>query len=619
MSLRMHVTSPRPAMPTKVRCPNPACRHVVVVPDHLLGRKMRCAFCGTKLLVPAPNHHHSRRPASATIGELIGRYELRDLLGEGTFGKVYLAYDPQLEREIALKVLRRELLHAKNAVARLLREAKAAAKMHHPHIVPVYDAGQIGGRYYIAAAYIPGENLANCIPPEGMDPRRAARIVSQLAQALGYAHRQGVLHRDVKPANAMLDEEDRVYLMDFGLAAWLEHEASARLTTEGVAIGTPAFMAPEAAQHLVSMGPAADQYSAGVVLYQLLTGRLPFDGPPAALIYHLLHSPPPRPSEWRMDIDPVLEDIVMRTLAKQPADRFASCDEFSQALEMWLASQPPLPPLPTMVLPALPQADEATPINVSSPGITGRTTVPDPPSPLSSLATSHRTKTEAKGPWMSPEVRSAAEAGYAPAQNFLARCLRAGVGVAADPTQAVCWFVAAAEQGYAPAQFELGQCHAQGIGVTADSRMAFRWYRAAAEQGYAPAQRLVGMCYAAGTGVVLDLEEAVRWYRSAADQGDAAAQILLGLACEAGTGTIPNPVEAVRWFRLAAEQDDAEGQFHLGRCFEEGIGVPADHNVALRWYRKAALQGHGLAKGRLVELRQASLSYTTGGWGNTHF
>lgn len=617
MSYRMHVAGPRQAMPTKLRCPNPACRRIVVVPDHLLGRKMRCAFCGTKLLVPAPNHHYSRRPTLTTDGNLIGRYELRDLLGEGTFGKVYLAYDPQLEREVALKVLRRELLHAKNAVARLLREAKAAAKMHHPHIVPVYDAGQINGWYFIAAAYIPGENLANCIPPEGMDPRRAARIVSQLAQALGYAHRQGVLHRDVKPANAMLDEEDQVFLMDFGLAAWLEHEASARLTTEGAAIGTPAFMAPEAAKQLVSMGPAADQYSAGVVLYQLLTGRLPFDGPPAALIYHLLHTPPPRPSEWRMDIDPVLEDIVMRTLAKQPADRFASCDEFSQALEMWLASQPPLPPLPTMVLPALPQPNEATPINLSSPGPTSRTTLPDQPSPVSSSAGG--CGDGVPGPWLSPEVRAAAEAGYAPAQNYLARCLRAGVGVSADPTQAVCWFVAAAEQGYAPAQFELGQCHAQGIGVAADSRLAFRWYRAAAEQGYAPAQRLVGTCYAEGTGVVLDPEEAVRWYRAAADQGDAPAQILLGLASETGAGTVPNPAEAARWFRLAAEQDDAEGQFHLGRCYEGGLGVPVDYNMALRWYRKAALQGHGLAKGRLVELRQASLSYYSGGWGNTHY
>jgi TPR repeat protein/serine/threonine protein kinase len=589
----------------------------VVVPEHLLGRKMRCAFCGSKLLVPAPNDHYSRRSGSTTDGNLIGRYELRALLGQGTFGKVYLAYDPQLEREVALKVLRRELLHTKNAVARLLREAKAAAKMHHPHIVPVYDAGHVSGWYYIAAAYIPGENLANCIPPEGMDPRRAARIVSQLAQALGYAHRQGVLHRDVKPANAMLDEEDQVYLMDFGLAAWLEHEASARLPTEGVAIGTPAFMAPEAAQQLVTMGPAADQYSAGVVLYQLLTGRLPFDGPPVALIYHLLHTPPPRPSEWRMDIDPVLEDIVMRTLAKQPAERFASCDELSQALEMWLASQPPLPPpLPTMVLPALPLPDEATPKN-SLPSATGRTTLPDLPSPV--LAQGAGCGAETRGPWLSPEVRTAAEAGYAPAQNYLARCLRAGVGLPADPTQAVCWFVAAAEQGYAPAQFELGQCHAQGIGVTADSRLAFRWYRAAAEQGYAPAQRLVGICYGEGTGVVLDPEEAVRWYRAAADQGDAAAQILLGLAYETGTGTVPNPVEAVRWFRLAAEQDDAEGQFHLGRCYEKGIGVPTDHNVALRWYRKAALQGHGLAKGRLVDLRQASLSYITGGWGNGRF
>lgn len=607
MSLCLHDAEPRVAMPTKVRCPNPTCRRVVVVPEHLLGRKIRCAFCRTKLLVPAPDGHFSRRllQSSPTAGELIGRYELRAILGEGTFGKVYLAYDPQLEREVALKVLRRELLDAKNAIARLLREAKAAAKMHHPNIVPVYDAGRIEGLYFIAAAFIPGENLANCIPPEGMDPRRAARIVSQLAQALGYAHRQGVLHRDVKPANAMLDDEDNVYLMDFGLAAWLEQEASSRLTTEGVAIGTPAFMAPEAAQRRsVAMGPGADQYSAGVVLYQLLTGRLPFDGPPPALVYHLLHSPPPRPSEWRMDIDPILEDIVMRTLAKHPRDRFASCEEFSQALEMWLASQPPLPPaLPTVVLPALPSPNEATP-PPSGLGSAGSTTIPDLPPESSKV-----------GPWLSPEVRSAAEAGYAPAQNYLARCMRSGVGLPADPVQAVWWFVAAAEQGHAAAQFELGHCYAHGVGVSADARDAFRWYRAAAEQGYAPAQRQLGTFYARGAGVMLNAEEAVRWYRSAAEQGDAPAQILLGLAHEAGEGAVQSYVEAMRWFRMAAEQDEAEAQYHLGRCHEEGLGVPADRNEALRWYRRAALQGHVAAKRRLVDLRQSYPTYVAGGWG----
>ncbi|HMP01852.1 MAG TPA: serine/threonine-protein kinase, partial [Gemmatales bacterium] len=537
--------------------------------------------------------------------DLIGRYELRAVLGEGTFGKVYLAYDPKLEREVALKVLRRELMGAKNAIARLLREAKAAAKMHHPHIVPLYDAGKVGSVYFIAAAYIPGENLANCIPPEGMDPRRAARIVSQLAQALGYAHRQGVLHRDVKPANAMLDEEDQVYLMDFGLAAWLEQEAVARITTEGVAIGTPAFMAPEAARRRpTSIGPASDQYSAGVVLYQLLTGRLPFDGPAPALVYHLLHSPPPRVSEWRLDIDPVLEDICMRTLAKEAEERFESCEELSQALELWLATQPPLPPpLPTVVLPALPSPNEVTPLGIDVNG-TSATTIPD------LLASGKKVE-----PWLSPEVRQWAEAGYAPAQNYFARCLRQGVGVPRDPMQAVWWFVAAAEQGHPAAQFELGHCYAHGVGVSADERDAFRWYRAAADQGYPPAQRHVGLCLARGAGARRDLDEAVRWYRAAAQQGDAGAQILLALAHEAGEGAVQSYLEAQRWLRLAAEQDEAAAQYHLGRIFDEGLGVPTDRNEALRWYRRAALQGHPDAKQRLIELRAAQANYAIPGWG----
>src|SRR5205807_1426879 len=208
-----------------------------------------------------------------------GRHQARGKLGTGAFGTVYRAYDPHLDREVALKVLRPEALSSPQAVERFRREARAAAKMHHPHIVPVYDAGEHQGQHFIASAFIHGRTLASAIPEDGLHPRRAAHLAAELAEALAYAHEQGVLHRDVKPANALLDGDDTLYLADFGLAGWAG-QAGSRLTQAGSVMGTPAYIAPEQALgDTPHVGPAADQYSAGVVLYELLTGQVPFGGP----------------------------------------------------------------------------------------------------------------------------------------------------------------------------------------------------------------------------------------------------------------------------------------------------------------------------------------------------
>ncbi|HVS39253.1 MAG TPA: bifunctional serine/threonine-protein kinase/formylglycine-generating enzyme family protein [Gemmataceae bacterium] len=271
----------------------------------------------------------------------IARYQVRELLGSGAFGAVYRAFDPQLERDVALKVLRPELTASTLAVERFLREAKAAARLRHPHIVPVHDAGRAGDVHYIASAFIRGRTLASAVRPGGVDPRQAAVWTMQLASALGYAQQQGVLHRDVKPANAMLDESGALQLMDFGLAAWTQDE-STRLTQEGTVMGTPAYMSPEQADgDTANVGPASDVYSAGVVLYQLLTGRLPFEAPrTAGLVYQIVHTAPPPPSARRPGLDPALETICLKAIAKRPAERFATGEEMAAALRSWLAGVP---------------------------------------------------------------------------------------------------------------------------------------------------------------------------------------------------------------------------------------------------------------------------------------
>ncbi len=333
-------------------------------------RPVRCKRCKTKFSIPPDAGAEPGLPA------VIDRYVVRELLGKGLFGAVYRAFDPRLERDVALKVLRPEMMTSPQAVERFLREAKSAAKLLHPHIVPVYDAGHSGDAYYIASAFIKGMTLASAIPEEGgVEPRRAAVLTAQLASALGEAHRQGILHRDVKPANAMLDEQGLLHLMDFGLAGWTQDE-NTRLTRLGAVMGTPAYMAPEQATgDTKRVGSASDLYSAGVVLYELLTSRLPFEGGhPAALVYLIMHTDPVSPSQRRPGLDAGLEAICLKAMAKKPEDRFASGEEMARALANWAPTALPLAqPMET----ALPPARPARP---TPPIVRSKATVARPPS-----------------------------------------------------------------------------------------------------------------------------------------------------------------------------------------------------------------------------------------------
>ena len=285
----------------------------------------------------------AKAPAAATSSKRIGRFEIRARLGAGAFGVVYRAYDPQLQREVALKVLHPEMLNHPDRVARFQREARSAAQLRHANIVPVFDIGQDGSQYYIASAYIAGQTLHDALDNKPMPFQRAARIVRDLADAVGYAHRQGVVHRDLKPANILLDENDAPQLVDFGLSARQEtepQEKANRLTRLGAVIGTPAYMAPEQASGQTGeLQPSADQYSLGVILYELLCGRPPFEGPPALVLYKLSHATPATPRSLNSSVPPELEGICLKAMAPRPEDRFADCQALADALRRWLDSQ----------------------------------------------------------------------------------------------------------------------------------------------------------------------------------------------------------------------------------------------------------------------------------------
>ena len=338
-------------MPIAVSCPE--CGKVYQLPEESLGRKANCKSCGnafrvqTGIEVPQANRSvgdgvsgsKSRISSSDTLPAQIGRFQILDKLGAGAFGTVYKAYDPVLEREVAVKVPNPGLLSSERDKQRYLREPKAAGQLHHPNIVPVFEASLDGDNIFIVSAFIKGRTLEKAIEEKRPDLRRAATLVMKLARALQYAHENGIVHRDVKPANIMLDAKGEPLLMDFGLARI--QESAEKLTMNEAVLGTPAYMSPEQAAHNnESVGPASDQYSLGVILFEMLCGQRPFSGPAAIVMSLVMKQEPPVPRSLNPKLPRDLETICLKAMAKEPKKRFADCQELADDLERWLQDEP---------------------------------------------------------------------------------------------------------------------------------------------------------------------------------------------------------------------------------------------------------------------------------------
>jgi tetratricopeptide (TPR) repeat protein/tRNA A-37 threonylcarbamoyl transferase component Bud32 len=270
-----------------------------------------------------------------------GPYEILAELGRGGMGVVYKARHPQLDQIVALKVLLAGDMASKTQVKRFQKEAELAGKLKHPGIVAIHDVGTIDDRHYFTMDFIEGVALNDRVKARDLPLRQAVQVARDLARALGHAHQNGVIHRDVKPANIILDAEGRPHLTDFGLAREADVLDSARLTREGATVGTPFYMSPEQARgDLAAVGPSTDIYALGVVLFEMLTFEHPFKATgQVELTRRILTEPPPRLTELEPAIDAEVEAIVLKALEKDPQDRFVTADAFADELDRYLRGE----------------------------------------------------------------------------------------------------------------------------------------------------------------------------------------------------------------------------------------------------------------------------------------
>ncbi len=356
-------------MTTQTKCPT--CLTVYSIQDSVIGKTVNCRSCNTAFAAqPAARTAGGSGSAPALVsdssaGGLIGgRYQELSVLGDGTFGKVVKAFDRHLKREVAVKLLKPAALASVEAVQRFEREADVMAAMRHPNVLPIYDKGEHAGGRYLVCMLVNGNSVDKLIPVGGWkDPREAVGHAITLCRTLQDVYsKHGVLHRDIKPAN-MLIEDGHLFLADFGMAGFRGQSAlgsdtpgdEQRLKTlANVTIGTPAYMPPEQAIYDPDkVGPWSDVYGVGAVLYHLLTGRLPIPG--LKSLMDILQVIPDPPSRIRSALDPALDPIILKALAKPPQDRYQTGQQFADALARWrdgtaggpvLAGTPLAVPLP---------------------------------------------------------------------------------------------------------------------------------------------------------------------------------------------------------------------------------------------------------------------------------
>ena len=324
-------------------------------------------------------------------GMQVGPYQILERLGQGGMATVYKAYHPALDRYVALKVLHPAFMEDPNFLERFRREARVVARLDHPNIVPIYDFSEHEGQPYLVMKFIEGETLKARLQRGRLSVEEIMVVAEAVGAALSYAHRQGVLHRDVKPSNVMLAADGRIYLTDFGLAR-IAQAGESSLSSDRL-LGTPQYISPEQALGKGDLDERTDVYSFGVMLFELFLARVPYSADtPYAIIHDHIYTPLPRPRDLDPNISPALERVLLKALAKSPEDRFASVEALMEALRKAVRGEDALAgePLPTQpaaaTLPSLKPAKAATGTAAAPPAASAAPAAP-PPSLGSSAST----------------------------------------------------------------------------------------------------------------------------------------------------------------------------------------------------------------------------------------
>ncbi len=275
---------------------------------------------------------------SFAIGEQVGPYQIMAQLGSGGMATVFKAYHAALDRYVAIKVLHPAFKQDPNFLSRFQREARIVAKLEHPHIVPVYDFSEASGQPYLVMRFIEGETLKARLASRALTLAEVQAVIKPVSEALAYAHGQGVLHRDVKPSNILLTPDGGVFLADFGLAR-IAQAGESTLSQDSL-LGTPQYISPEQAQGLSDLDARTDVYSLGVVVYELLVGRVPYQADtPYAVIHDHIYAPLPLPRSIKPDFPEPIERVLLKALTKDRADRYASVTEFYAAFDQALTDR----------------------------------------------------------------------------------------------------------------------------------------------------------------------------------------------------------------------------------------------------------------------------------------
>ena len=325
-----HQATPRGAL--EVRCPS--CHAPMEVAADTALTDLTCSSCGSHFSLVDQSKVTRMAPSLTKLG----RFELIERLGVGGFGSVWKARDKELDRTVAIKIPRAGGMSAEEQ-EKFFREARAAAQLRHPSIVSVHEVGRDGDSVYIVSDFVRGVTLGDWLTGQQLTSREAAELCAKIADALHHAHEQGVVHRDLKPANIMIDGDGEPHLMDFGLARREVGEVT--VTMDGQVLGTPAYMSPEQAQgEAHTADRRSDIYSLGVILFQLLTGELPFRGNARMLMHQVIHDEPPSPRKLNGNVPKDLETITLKCLEKDAPKRYGTADDLAKELRRWLKGEP---------------------------------------------------------------------------------------------------------------------------------------------------------------------------------------------------------------------------------------------------------------------------------------